>query len=543
MRGYITAKQEFLYPDTELGVMLSELELVSAQNGKIGIQVLFQCFDECGKVCIEGEGFQTEYFQLIDIPVEYNTGDGIEQEGAMVISPPKCPDYAIRQAPFRVYDCLRPMPDGVISSVNKRVAVYICLSPEEGILAGKYKLCMRVIADGTEHICNINVQVFSVSIDENRFQQTNWFSLESLELCHGVQPGTQEYFDMVRSYARAMRRIHQRIICLPMSIGPNSQFKEPPYYFDFEHLKPIIKLFFEEGFDTLEAMGLLTCGNLPDGKPDIYTDVLKCVVNPEIPVDSDKGFEILNCMMRDYAAFLRRNNWQHKVLMHIYDEPDDRFASEVQMQAKRMQYFMTANIVRKHLPTVKIIEAVKTTLFRGAIDILVPLTNGYQKEKKAFDTAAAVGDEIWTYVCCVPEGFWLNRFLDQPLVNGRLIFWGCAANHIKGLLHWGFNMFSAGVPNPFMATSCHNHTGAGTNFPCGDAFIVYPGENGPWLSMRMEANRRGAEDAALLDALYHKNPKTHEELVSKVFKGFDQYDNDPERMELVFKELLERLAD
>lgn len=30
--------------------------------------------------------------------------------------------------------------------------------------------------------------------------------------------------------------------------------------------------------------------------------------------------------------------------------------------------------------------------------------------------------------------------------------------------------------NPYETSSCPNHTGIGTNFPCGDSFIVYPGD-------------------------------------------------------------------
>ena len=43
-----------------------------------------------------------------DIPVEYNTGDGVSQGGAMVLETPpgEKPDYVTRLAPFRVYDCL-----------------------------------------------------------------------------------------------------------------------------------------------------------------------------------------------------------------------------------------------------------------------------------------------------------------------------------------------------------------------------------------------------------------------------------------------------
>ena len=160
----------------------------------------------------------------------------------------------------------------------------------------------------------------------------------------------------------------------------------------------------------------------------------------------------------------------------------------------------------------------------------------------ATDAAAAIatGDEVWTYVCCAPEGKWLNRFLDSPLLNGRLLFWGCAACNFGGYLHWGYNQFG-GVPDPFRATSARNWTGIGTNFPCGDAFIVYPGEKEPWPSMRLEAERIGAQEACLLRALKEKDPAAHDALIAEVFTAFDEYDNDPAKMERMHEELLKAL--
>ena len=55
---------------------------------------------------------------------------------------------------------------------------------------------------------------------------------------------------------------------------------------------------------------------------------------------------------------------------------------------------------------------------------------------------------------------------------------------IKGFLHWGLNFwysqFSLYPIDPFKVTD------AGFAFPSGDAFLVYPGEDGPIDSLRYE---------------------------------------------------------
>ena len=104
-------------------------------------------------------------------------------------------------------------------------------------------------------------------------------------------------------------------------------------------------------------------------------------------------------------------------------------------------------------------------------------------------------------------------------------------------LHWGFNMYLYDM-DPFKTTSCHNDTGLGTNFPCGDAFIVYPGEGEPWISMRLEAQRRGAEDCELLNLLREKDMVAYNEIISHVFKSNQEYLSNTNEFELWYERLL-----
>ena len=43
MNGIITAQQVFFFPDSPLGALPESLRVVSARNGKAGIQLLFSC--------------------------------------------------------------------------------------------------------------------------------------------------------------------------------------------------------------------------------------------------------------------------------------------------------------------------------------------------------------------------------------------------------------------------------------------------------------------------------------------------------------------
>lgn len=542
MNGIITAQQVFFFPDSPLGALPESLRIVSARNGKAGIQLLFSCDAPTGSIRLLADGFDAQLHEMISIPVEYNTGNGVDQGGAMVILPDSCPDYAVRKAPFDVYDCLRPLASGDVPAHDGRCAAYLTLAPKADTPAGNHVLTLELIAGGESHTCRIEYTVYPVEFDEDLFETTNWFSVRAMEQMHGVKIGTPEFDDVVRAYARSMRSVHQKVFLLWLHEDLSERRTSKPYRFDFEDMAPIIRIFFEEGFDTFETGGIICRGYRPDGTQDMYTADFKCSADPTISVDSDEGYALLCSEMQAFADFLKKYGWEERVLFHVMDEPDVHYKTEADLTARRVQFLTAANIVRRYLPGVRIMEAVKTLTMRGGVDIMVPITDSYQHSKSAFDAAIAMGDEVWTYVCCAPEGKWLNRFLDSPLLNGRLLFWGCAACGFSGYLHWGYNQFG-GVPDPFKATSARNWTGIGTNFPCGDAFIVYPGDKEPWPSMRLEAERMGAQEACLLRALKAKDPAAHDALIAEVFTSFDEYDNDPTKMERVKEALLKALAE
>lgn len=540
MNGYISSKQEFLFPDSPLGQMAPSLRLATGRNETLGIQILVETASSI-QITVDSQLVQTQAYEMVPIPVEYNTGNGVDQGGAMVILKETCPSYAVRKAPFWVYDCMKPQPTGVIPAKDGVAAAYVTLQPKVSTAPGTYSLNLTVTSGQESHVCAITYVIYDVSFQEDRFQQTNWFSFTAMEQQHGVTRGTPEFYEVVRAYARSMRAVHQKVFLIWLHEDLAVRHIKPPYHFDFEDMAPIIKIFFEEGFESFETGGLLCRGSKPDGSPDMFTNDLKCAADPTVSVDSDEGYDLLCSEMRDLSDFLKRHGWEKNVLFHVMDEPDVHIQSDADLQARRVQFLTAANIVRRYLPDVRILEAVKTTQMRGGVDILCPITDGYEKNKAAFDMAMSLGDEVWTYVCCGPEGEWLNRFLDSPVNHGRLLFWGCAKYGISGYLHWGWNQFN-GVPNPFEKTACHNPTGLGTEFPCGDAFIVYPGPKGPWISLRFEAERRGHEEACLLSALKEKKPKAHEALIAKVFTTFATYNDDPALLEQVHEELLTLLS-
>lgn len=518
--------------------MTDALRIATGKNETAGIQIL--AGTETGvTVSVEEDLIDVKFYQMVDVPVEFNHGNGVEQGGAMSILVDTCPDYAIRKAPFRVYDCMKPMTDGCISAVNGVAAAYITVHPKAETAPGTYEILIHITCDGETHICRLTYVIYDITFDDSRFLQVNWLNYGQIDKKHDVMRGTPEFTEVLRAYARTLRAMHQNVFCI--DLGYAAKNAQPPYHFDFEALTPMAEVFFEEGFQYFSTGDLLVRGYKPDGSQDMYSNDLKCAANPKVSMDSIEGFDLISSEMRDLAAYLKRHGWEKKLILSVFDEPDVRVLSDEDLQARRVQYMTASNIARRYLPGVKILKPVQGVQFRGGVDVMCPIISSFERNKEVFQKAMELGNELWTYVCCGPQGYWLNRFLDCAVNHSRLLFWGCAKNGISGFLHWGGNFFDSDAM-PFEKTSCYNSTGLGTNFPCGDAFIIYPGPKEPWISHRYEAQRRGHADACLLSMLKEKDPEAHDALISRVFTTFKEYNDDPELIEQVHEELLQMLT-
>ena len=96
--GALSAQEVFFYPDMALDALPERLHIDLPLDGKPGVQLLLRTGGEAIRLTLEGGGFAAEYYAMRAVPVEYNTGDGTQQGGAMVLEqrPAQKPDYASR---------------------------------------------------------------------------------------------------------------------------------------------------------------------------------------------------------------------------------------------------------------------------------------------------------------------------------------------------------------------------------------------------------------------------------------------------------------
>jgi hypothetical protein len=111
-----------------------------------------------------------------------------------------------------------------------------------------------------------------------------------------------------------------------------------------------------------------------------------------------------------------------------------------------------------------------------------------------------------------------------PSARTRVLGVQLYMNKIKGFLHWGYNFYNSVLSD--VAIDPFYTTDAGGGLQSGDCFVVYPGDNGPWDSIRHECFYDAFQDMRLLYALENKIGR---ESVEKILldngfcKGFENY--------------------
>ena len=128
------------------------------------------------------------------------------------------------------------------------------------------------------------------------------------------------------------------------------------------------------------------------------------------------------------------------------------------------------------------------------------------------------GKEIWFYTCVGPRGNYANRFLEQPLVQTRILHWINYKYGLVGYLHWGLNFWGS---DPLTSDASRDRG----KLPAGDANITYPGYRKLYSSIRLEAMRDGIYDYELLKMLERKNPAKAREYINAIVMNFDNYDS------------------
>ncbi|NLB54570.1 MAG: DUF4091 domain-containing protein [Lentisphaerae bacterium] len=499
---------DWVYPDSKIPKKrCAKFQVDVARGGTASVTLLINNAIPGEPISLEvdsesGQKIDAKFYNLIDVPVERNTGPlrFTEKEGELN-------EFVTRRAPFRVYDAMQPVASS-FEATSETHAVLVQIPVSTRAKPGLREYYITVGQAQRMTMLVLTVQIYSVTlppIGRNSWHFTNWYSFTSMATRHGLKPWGEAHWRMIAKYAELMARNRQNTFWF--SMGDVFKLTDKGLKLNRSRLRRIVKTFTDVGMYYIEGplLGGRTTGEW--ACPTFSINITKNLAT------SPEGNADIATVGRQLMAEIRKHNWQDRWIQHVTDEPIKQNATD---------YRMFVGMVRKYMPGITIMDALLDTSLVGSVDIWCPQASDFQRNHEKFKAVRELGDKVWYYTCCTPGGPWLNRLLDMELLRPVLIGWGAELFELDGYLHWGLNHYTANQ-DPFNMSVIENWGGGQNALPPGDTHVVYPGADGPWSSMRFEAHREGAEDLELLRMLKKRSPGQASKLVKSVITGLDKY--------------------
>ena len=527
----------WLYADSKIASVERLDEMDVPENGVVDVNILLNGLKPGEPLKFHAVYSDGEWYRMRAVPVKRNTG----LRGFLEKKPGKNPHVA-RRAPFEVFDVLEPLACKMIAPCKDGAAVATAAavdSPCETealrfrIECAPGRVEPRVIrfriaqGDAVREL-SLKVNVHPVAlppVGKDSFKYTNWMSFKNMARSHGLEEWSEEHWAMIGKYVRLAVRGRQNMGIMSAVFDPDPNGGAT---LNRERFSRILEIFDREGIWYLEG-GHLAGFNGSWGAPTFkaaYTTNITTTV---------KGVYELSKLARAYMKEIDERGLKDRWYQHVADEPGGKNVSE---------YRITAGIVRRYMPGIRTVDAVEAPSFAGALDVWCPKVNSFEKYHALYDSfRTSFGDRVWCYTCCIPGGKWMNRTMDGELLRPVLIPWVSVMWDVEGFLHWGYNFWQKDQ-DPFKEPYPKKWGGAnnGNSLPPGDTHIVYPGKDGPWPSVRLEATRAGMEDADLLLKLRKYDKEAADAMVRRIARGFKDYTPSCKLYREVRRDLLRRLA-
>ena len=432
-----------------------------------------------------------------------------------------------------------PLLDSASVSVDagKNQPVWITVYVPKGAAPGEYRADIEITGDGTSVSVPVKIIVHPFTLPDARtLHVTNWYSPGNLANAHRVEVYSEAYWKWLEVWARFMADHRQDTIITPViDLVKGKDDGKGNLTFDFSRFDRFVELFTRAGVIGLIEGGHLagrTGGAWDAVNFDGYYPVISMPdgsrrENPSAKVTSEEYKLFLSQFLPALVKHLRAKGWLDCYLQHLTDEPIPENAES---------YKKAASYIRQYAPKLKIIDASMCDQIAGAIDIWVPQPSELDPKMEFFKARQKAGDQVWIYTCLSPKGKYMNRFIDYPLLDVRLLHWVNFKYDLPGYLHWGLNYWTG---DPFK--DLEPNWGGDNYLPPGDSHITYPGKRGPLSSIRLEAMRDGIEDYELLRLLEKKDPKLARAICDSIVRSLTDYTLDPAEFRKARARLIESL--
>lgn len=429
-------------------------------------------------------------------------------------------DYITLQAGL-FPDLLRPLAGKeLILSSHRSATLWVNIRVPEGTPGGDYPITLTVEGQGARAEAVFTLRVVPVALPAQKLLFTQWFHVDCLAEYYGAPVYSEAHWRIIGNYLRCAAKHGINTILTPLLTPPLDtevggerlctqlaavEKRGEAYTFDLTRLERFIRLAQESGITHFEVCQLFSQWGAKSA-PNVYATVdgeYRRLFGWETPADAPEYRDFLRQLLPRAKAVFEKLGLQDRVLWHISDEPHGSHLET---------YRQGREFLRSVLGDVPVIDAVSDPVFydQGLVKSPVAATDCIEPflQRQVPD--------LWAYYCCGQTRAVGNRFLAMPSYRNRVLGLQLYKFKIQGFLHWGFNFWhswhSRRVIDPYRVTD------ADGAFPGGDAFSVYPGEDGqPLCSLRLKVFLHALQDLRAMELLEQQIGRP---AVEKLIDGF-----------------------
>ncbi|OAB40484.1 hypothetical protein PBAT_23800 [Paenibacillus antarcticus] len=421
-------------------------------------------------------------------------------------------DDVLRTAPGLYPDPLYDLDQQAISSIpDQWRSIWVSIELDSSVPAGTHLFQITFRSDEGNVLAltdAFELNVIPVLLPPQQLIHTEWFHVDCIATQYGVEIFSEAHWGLLERYADSMVKHGMNMLLTPLftppldtAIGgerPTVQLvdvaveADGTYTFGFVRLTRWVEMGRKVGFKYFEFSHLFTqwgakhapkVMGLKQGKE-------QQLFGWETDASSEDYISFLDQFLPRLKQYLNDHGLDQQSWFHISDEPDREH-----MESYRAASYM----IHKHLSDYPIMDALSDLgLYKeGLVKRPIPGNNHIEPflEHQVPD--------LWTYYCCAQGEQVSNRFFNMPSARNRVIGFQLYKFGLQGFLHWGYNFW-------YSQNSVHQQldpyrtTDAMHAFPSGDAYLVYPGKEGPIESIRLEVLYEGLQDMRALQLLEQK---------------------------------------
>ena len=389
----------------------------------------------------------------------------------------------LRTTPGLYPDPLLPLHKGGIFVMRGQLqALWVEINLSEQLSAGEYPITLKLL-DGQREVqaeSSLTLTVIDALLPPQEMILTQWFHCDCLATYYNVDAWSEEHWRIVENFAATAAKNGINMLLTPIHTPPLDTaagkerktvqlvdvfVKNGKYSFAFDKLDRWIEMCNRVGIRYFEIAHLFTQWGAQRA-PKIEACVegeYKRIFGWETDSTSEEYIQYLRAFLTAFLAHMKARGDDKRCYFHMSDEPN-----KLHIDRYRAVKAGVADILEGY----PIMDALSNFEFYqdGLVELPIPASDHI----KPFIEADVKG--LWTYYCCSQDKGVSNRFIAMPLWRTRSIGLQFYKFNIVGFLHWGYNFYNAALSrnpiNPYLDTC------AGNMFPAGDAFSVYPAEDG-----------------------------------------------------------------